>query len=65
VDGRGRAGQVVDLVYFKIEREGHVVANELKAWVRDQVFDVLLGAGEEVVHADDFAAFQKEAFTEV
>ena len=61
----GRAGQVVDLVHFQVEWEGHVVADQFEAWVRQQMFDVLARAGEEVVHADDFAAFIQQAFAEV
>jgi len=59
VDGGGWAGQVVDFVDLDVEREGHIVADELESWIGQQVFDVLARAGEEIVHADDFAAFQQ------
>ena len=65
VDGRCRAGQVVDLVHFQVEREGHVVADQFEARVREQVLDVLARAGEEVVHADDFAAFIQQTLAEM
>ena len=60
MDGRGRAGEVVDFVDLDIEREGHVVAHQLEARVVEQMRDVALGAGEEVVDADDVvAAFEQ------
>jgi hypothetical protein len=52
VDRRGRAGEVVDLVDLHVEREGHVVAHQLEVRVVEQVGDVVLGAGEEVVDAE-------------
>jgi hypothetical protein len=65
MDGRGGTSQVVYFVYFHIEREGDVMPDDFEAGVGEEVFDVLFGAGEEVVHADDFAAFLQEAFAEV
>ena len=65
VDGRGGAGQVVDFVHLDEQRERDVVADDFEAGVGEEVFDVLLGAGEEVIHADDFAAFLEQAFAEV
>jgi hypothetical protein len=49
VHGRGRAGQVVDLVDLDVQRDRHVVPHQLEARVVEQVLDVVLGAGEEVV----------------
>ena len=65
VDGRGGAGQVVDFVHLDKQRECYVVTDDFKARVGQQVFDVLLGTGEEVVHTDDFAAFLQQTFAEV
>ena len=56
VDRRGRAGEVEDLVDLDVEREGHVVAHQLEARVAEQVRDVALGAGEEVVDAQHVVA---------
>jgi len=44
VDGRSRAGQVVDLVHLDVEREGHVVADEFEVRAVQQVLDVVVGA---------------------
>ena len=55
VDGGGGAGQ----------REGDVVAQELEVGVGEQVRDVVLGAGEEVVHADDVVPVGEQALAEV
>ena len=65
MNGRSRACQVIYFVYFYIQRESDVMPDDFEAGVGEEVFDVLLGAGEEVVHADDFAAFLQEAFAEV
>jgi uncharacterized protein YfdQ (DUF2303 family) len=65
VDGRGRTSQVVDFVHLYIQREGYVVADDLEAGVGEEVLDVLLGTGEEVVHADNFATVLEQTFAEV
>ena len=65
VDGRSRAGEIVDLVHLDIERKGHVVTNELEARVAEQMRDVGLGAGEEIVDANDIVALSKEPVTKV
>ena len=64
VDGGGRAGQVVDLVHFQIEREGHVVAQKLEARVVQQVKDVVARAGEEVVDAKHVMAGLEQALAQ-
>ena len=65
VDRRGRAGKVVDFVHLHEQREGDVVAHQLKVGIADQVRDVVLGAGEEVVHAQDVAAVGEQALAQV
>jgi hypothetical protein len=61
----GGAGEVVDLVDLELEGVADVVADEFEAFVVEEVLDVALSAGEEVVEADDFVAFVEEAFAEV
>lgn len=56
MDGRGGAGEVVDLVDLHIEREGHVMAHQLKTLVVEKMFDIPPGAGEEIVDAQHFMA---------
>ena len=49
---RGRAGEIVDFVALQIERHGHVVADEIEARMAEQVRDVRLAAGEQIVDAE-------------
>ena len=65
MDGAGGAGQVVDLVDLDIQRKGDVVAHELEAGVVEQVGDVVLGAGEEVVDAEHVVALGQQAVAQV
>lgn len=60
VHRRGRAGQVVDAVHLHVERKCHVVADELEAGVVQQVADVVLATGEEVVQADHLVPVGQE-----
>jgi hypothetical protein len=41
------------------------MADDFEAGVGEEMFDVLLGAGEEVVHADDFAAVLQQFFAKM
>ena len=43
----------------------HVVAHDLEIGAAQKVSDVVLGAGEEVVHAQDVVAVLEESFAEV
>ena len=65
VNGRGGAGQVVDLVDLEEERLGDVVPDKLELVVVEQMLDVLSPAGEEVVQADDVMAVRKKPLAEV
>ena len=62
---RGRAGEVVDLVDLDLEGIDHVVPQEFKARVGEQVDDVLLPAGEQIVEADDLVPVADEPVAEV
>ena len=65
MDGRCGAGKVVDFVNFDIEGEGDVVAQDFEPVVIHEGKDIVLGAGEKVVNADDVVAIVKEAFAEM
>jgi hypothetical protein len=65
VDRAGRAGEVVDLVHLDVEREGHVVTNQLEQRVAHQVGDVALGAGEEIVDAEHVMAISQQSIAQV
>src|SRR6476469_8615720 len=62
---RGRAGQIVDLVYLDEERLGDVRPERLEALIIEQVLDILSSAGEEVVQAYYVVTLCQEAFAEV
>jgi hypothetical protein len=65
VGRRCGASEVIDAVDLELERVDHVVADQLKAGIADQVLDVGFATGEEVVEAYDFVALFDEAITEV
>ena len=54
MNGRSGTGQVVDLVHFHKQREGHVMAHQLKTPVIHELFHIGAGTGKKVVHAEDF-----------
>ena len=60
VNRRRRAGEIEDLVDLDIEREGHVVADQLEALVIQQMLDVAARAAEEIIDADDVGCPRKE-----
>jgi hypothetical protein len=65
VDGARGASEVVDLIRLDIQRERHIVAEELEALVADQVLYIPPRPREEIVDADDFAARRKQLFAQV
>jgi hypothetical protein len=62
--GRG-AGQVIDLVHLEPQRVDDVVPDQLEVGPRQQLRDVGLLAGEEVVDADHVVAGVDQAFAQV
>ena len=65
VDGRGRTGEIVDLVDLEIDREGHVVADQFEVLVVEQMLDIGARAGEKIVEADDVGALVQQAFAQM
>ncbi len=65
MDGRGGAGEVVDLIDLEEDRLGDVVADDLEVGMGDEGVEVFAAAGEEVVEAEDLVVFVQEAFAEV
>ena len=63
--GRGRAGEIVDLVDLDIERERHVMTHQLEVRIGQQMRDVVPGAGEEIVDAQHVMALVEQAFAQV
>src|SRR5262249_6417108 len=65
MDRGSRTGQIVDLIHLHIERECHVVAHELKVGLAEQMLDIALAAGEEVVHTNDLVAGLQKPIAQV
>jgi hypothetical protein len=63
--GARGASEVVDLICFNVERKRHVVPEEFKAVVANQVFYVPPCPREKIIDADDLATFCKQPFTQV
>jgi hypothetical protein len=55
MDRRRWTGQIVDLVDFEIDRQGHVIANEFEVLVVEQMLDIRVRAGKEIVEEMPFA----------
>ena len=53
MDGRSRAGQVVDFVHFNIEGKRYIMADQFKIWIIQQMFDIGLGPGKIIIHTND------------
>jgi hypothetical protein len=65
VNGRSWASKIIDLVDLDIEREGYVVPNDLEAMVIEQMIDIALRAGEEIVDAYDIPTIREQSLTEM
>jgi hypothetical protein len=63
--GRGRAGQIEDAVDFHIKRKGNVVPHQFEVGVIEQVRNVLLAAGKEVVDAQHVMAIAQQPVAQV
>jgi hypothetical protein len=57
VDRRCWTGEIVDLVYFDVERKRNVVPDKLEILVVEKMFDVAPRLGKKNINADDFATF--------
>ena len=65
MDRRRRAGEVVDFVNPGKQRERDVVAIRLKVFVAREIRDVVLPAGEILVHARDIVALCQQPLAQV
>jgi hypothetical protein len=61
VGWRSRAGKVIDTIDLKLERVDDVVANEFEAGIPQEVLDIGLATGEEIIEANDFMPLLDEA----
>ncbi|CAJ1968386.1 unnamed protein product [Sphenostylis stenocarpa] len=62
---RGGTSEVVDLIHLEENRFNDVVANELEPRVAEEVHQVLLSPGEEIVNDDDVVATRDELIDEM
>jgi hypothetical protein len=65
VDRRSRASEIVDLVRLDVERERHVMADELEAGMSMEMLQVTLGAGEKIVDAEYIVSLLQQAIDQV
>jgi len=65
VNGRSRAGEVVDLIDLNIERKSHVVPNKLEPMMVEHMINVALRASEEIVDAYDVPTISEQSLTEM
>jgi hypothetical protein len=65
VNRRCRTRQIVNLVDLYVERKGNVVTHQFKMRVSQQVDDVLLRSGKEVVYAKNVIALREQALAQV
>ncbi len=50
---------------FQVNERRHIMSDQLKGWVAGKMGDVSLGAGDEVVHADDRPALGQQDVAQV
>ena len=65
VDWRRRAGKIVNLIHFHIERNADVMAHELEARMVHELCHITSGARKEVVHAQDFMSLVQQALAQM
>ena len=65
MNGRCRAGQIVDLIYLHIEREGDIMPHQFKMWIIKEMQDILLVSGKVVIDAEDIVSILEQTFTEM
>ena len=65
MDRRRGTGQIVDLIDLDVEREGHVVTDELEAMMIEHPVDIATRPGEIVVDADDAGAALEQSLAQV
>ena len=62
MNGRRRAGEIVNLVNFEKNRLGHIVPDHLETMIVHQVKNVFLSARKIIVQADNIVAFIEKPF---
>ena len=65
MNGRCRTGEVVDLIHFQVDGVDDVVTDAFKVRISQEMADVVLAAGEEVVEAQDLLPLGEQPFAEM
>jgi hypothetical protein len=65
VNGRRRGRQVVNAIYFDVERKGDVVAHDFEVFVVQKVSNILSTARVKVVNTEDFVALGEETLAQM
>jgi hypothetical protein len=65
MDGRGGAGQVVDLIGLKIERKRYIVPDDFKTTMIEHALDVTTGSSKIIINANDVGGLLEQTFAEV
>jgi hypothetical protein len=65
MDGAGRAGEVKNPINFNVQRESHIVSDQLEVVLADQVPDIGLVASEEIINADHVMLLLDQSVAEV
>ena len=65
MNGRRRAGKIIDLVDLEVDWERDVVTDELEALFADEVLDVAPRPGKEIVDADNFRALRQQTVAQM
>jgi hypothetical protein len=60
VDGRSRAGEIVDLINLDVERKRYVVAHNFEFGVVQELVHILSRSGEKIIYAKYFTAPLKQ-----
>jgi hypothetical protein len=59
------AGEVINPVDFDIERKCHIMPQQLEPRLREQMSDVRLIAGEEIIHAKNVMPLGEQSFAQM
>ena len=65
MNGRSRAGQIIDLVDLEQDRMHYVVPYDFEVGVGEKMGDIVLGTCKEVVETDDFGAGLDQAIAQM
>jgi hypothetical protein len=65
VHGRGRAGEMIDLVHFREERVNNVMAGEFEIRIPQKVTDIVFCPAEKIVQAENIISTLEQRIAEM